>query len=363
MHRHRHPPVTVEHVYTKSSLLLAVLLLGLTASGRAETAAETLPRPDADAADMVGALECIECHEHAGSIWEATPHAATFMEMPRSKEGRAIAKRMGIRRIKQENLCLSCHATTALREEKPKAISGVSCESCHAPAREWIARHSEFSGKEEGEESPSEVEARWADAEAAGMLRPHATLELARNCIGCHVVADEELVNRGEHTAGSDFELVAWSQGVIRHNVEASKGKRNDVAPPERQRVLYVVGTLAELETRLRAVAKARQKADYAIANARRVAALRERLAGIAEAAPTPEILAAHEAIDGLRLSLSNQAAIDAAAVRIGDAAVRFSAAHESPAATDLGGIQALLPSAEQYQGAKPTISPVEGSP
>ncbi len=50
------------------------------------------------------------------------------------------------------------------------------------------------------------------------MIRLHAIYDLAKTCYGCHVVPQEDLVNKGGHRAGSAFELVSWSQGEVLHN-------------------------------------------------------------------------------------------------------------------------------------------------
>ena len=81
------------------------------------------------------------------------------------------------------------------------------------------------------------------------MIRPSSLYRLAKNCYSCHVVPQEDLVNKGGHPAGSAFELVSWSQGEVRHNTWHSKGKENVPASAARKRMLYLVGLGVELET------------------------------------------------------------------------------------------------------------------
>ncbi|MDJ0932204.1 hypothetical protein [Breoghania sp.] len=97
------------------------------------------------------------------------------------------------------------------------------------------------------------------------MIRPSMTYTLAKNCFSCHLAPNEKLVNVGGHAAGSAFELVAWSQGEVRHNTWYNKGASNPAASTERQRMLFIIGRIAELETALIGVSKATQKADYAV--------------------------------------------------------------------------------------------------
>ena len=67
----------------------------------------------------------------------------------------------------------------------------------------------------------------------------------------------------GGHLAGSqDFELVAWSQGMVRHNFVRTGGTANGAPSPAELRVMYVVGVMADLEYSLRAVAAATRKGD-----------------------------------------------------------------------------------------------------
>ena len=62
------------------------------------------------------------------------------------------------------------------------------------------------------------------------MNNPHNIYLIARQCYDCHTVPNERLVNVGGHLAGSqDFELVAWSQGMVRHNFLRTGGTTNAV--------------------------------------------------------------------------------------------------------------------------------------
>ncbi len=243
-----------------------------------------------DVERIVGVTECAECHKDTTRIWEQTHHHALFDETHRSQEGRKIAKQMGVKRTKgATSMCTSCHYTMKLKDGKPRAVAGVSCESCHGPARDWLERHSEFSGKEEEDETPEEEQARWVDADAAGMIRPRNLLALARNCLGCHITPNEDLVNNSEHSAGSEFELLAWSQGEVRHNVWYSE--TNDEAGPARKRMLYLAGLTVELEASLAALAAARDPGgEYATHMAERVKRAAARAAKAAAVLSLPEL-------------------------------------------------------------------------
>ena len=150
-----------------------------------------------DRSKVVGPAECAECHKEETEAWKRTHHYTTFKRIPRDKKARKIAKAMGFKRIKKGSLCLTCHFSSQEKNGKPKPIAGITCESCHTAAKDWIKRHSEYSGKKKATETPAEAKKRWEDAEAAGMIRPKMIYQLTKNCYSCHVVPEEKLVNKG----------------------------------------------------------------------------------------------------------------------------------------------------------------------
>ncbi|MEC9476293.1 MAG: multiheme c-type cytochrome [Planctomycetota bacterium] len=338
-------------------LLLFLLSIAVTGWALAlpsvDDSEQVLPTgPGFDPKEVMGPADCIECHKHSGNIWENTPHHESITGVHRSKEGQAIAKKMKIKRITRESLCIDCHGTAQHSGEKTSLISnGISCESCHGAAANWMKRHGEFSGKEEGQETAEEIAARWKEVEAAGMLRPSMVLEIARNCVSCHVVPHEELVNTGGHSSGSDFELLSWSQGMIRHNNFYSKGKENKPAPIEKQRLFHIVGILAEMELVLKAVSTATATGTYAVKNARRFMLLKEKLEAVNEAIDNPQIKEAMAAIGDLKMSLKNQPAIGQAADQITASLNAFAVLSDG---SDLEGVDPLLVDAKNYRGGNP---------
>ena len=194
--------------------------------------------------------------------------------------------------FRSEGLCASCHYTVQKAKKRPKAIAGVSCETCHGAARDWIKVHSEFSGKKEEQESPEEEQARWARSEDAGMIRPGNLFALASNCFSCHSTANEELINVGGHPTGGDFELLSWTMGEVRHDVWYPKP--NAEAPPERRRMLYLAGLSLTLATSFQALADVEEPggtyATYMQARADSAAAKLAKAAGLL--ADVPELKA-----------------------------------------------------------------------
>ena len=305
-----------------------------------------------DPAAVVGPDACGECHKSSVAAWNPTHHATTFRDLPRSKKAKEITGALGIKRIKAESDCLTCHFTSAMDGDRVKPIAGISCESCHGAGKSWIDVHSDYGGKDVTRESETAEhrDQRFADSDAAGMIRPTRLYDVAANCYGCHTVPNERLVNVGGHAAGSRFELVAWTQGEMRHNVWYTK--QNDEASAERKRMMYVVGRALDLEFGLRGVARATEKAGYAVAMAKRAKLAMKRLQQILEAVSIAEVEEMLAAAGAAKLKLNNEAALTEAAEAVGAAARRLAEAYDG---STFAALDALIPGPDKYKG---SVSP-----
>jgi Cytochrome c554 and c-prime len=311
-----------------------------------------------DPAKTVGPNACAECHKQEVEAWKGTHHFKTFRDMPRDAKANAIAEKMGVRRIKSESLCLNCHFTVQQKSDKQEPVSGISCESCHSAAQDWIKVHSGYSGKTAQTETKAEKDARWKLADSKGMIRPRTLYELAKNCYGCHVVPNEQLVNKGGHRAGSTFELVSWSQGEVRHNTWHSKGKDNAPASAARKRMLYLVGLGVELETALRAVSKATVRKVYAFEMAKRADQARKQLAAAAKAAPdVPEIPKMIELSHSAGLKLNNERALTSAADGVAKLVESITEKYDG---STMAGLDSLIPGPDKFKGTARTASAVK---
>ena len=297
----------------------------------------------------VGPNACAECHKQEAEAWKLTHHFKTFRDLPRSKEANEIADKMGLKRIKSEGLCLTCHFTVQEKDSREEPVAGISCESCHSSGADWIKVHSGFSGKTEKTETKDEAAARWKLADSKGMIRPRYLYQLAKNCYSCHVVPQEKLVNVGGHAAGSKFELVSWSQGEVLHNTWYSKGKENVPASAARKRMLYLVGLGVELETALRAVGKATVRQSYAFAMAKRADQARKQLAAAANAAASvPELKTIVQLSHSAGLKLNNDRALTAAADGI---AKQVASLTEKYDGSTLAAIDTMIPGPDKFKG------------
>jgi len=300
----------------------------------------------ADPSLIVGPNACAECHKKEAAIWQKTHHFTTFRDLPNNKDADDIATKMGVKRLKSESLCLTCHFTV---QAPDKVIAGISCESCHSGGKNWIKVHSEFSGKKEGQETKAEIAARWEKSEAAGMIRPTDYYALAKNCVSCHVVPNEKLVNVGGHAAGSNFELVSWSQGEVRHNVWFNKGASNPEGSQGRKRMLFVIGRVVELETALIGVSKATAKDTYALKMATRADAARKAAAALANLLPNaPELKEIADIGQAAALKLNNEAELVAAAGKISVLGLKFSNSYDG---SGFSAVDQYIPGPDKYKG------------
>ncbi|HLC08902.1 MAG TPA: cytochrome c family protein [Methyloceanibacter sp.] len=302
-----------------------------------------------DPAKTVGPNACAECHKQEAEAWKGTHHFKTFRGMPRKTEANEIADKMGVRRIKSDSLCVNCHFTVQQKNNKEELVAGISCESCHGAGQDWIKIHSGFSGKTPLFESKAEEKARWKLADSKGMIRPRSFYLLAKNCYGCHVVPQEDLVNKGGHKTGSAFELVSWSQGEVRHNTWYSKGRDNVPASAARMRMLYLVGLGVELETAIRGISRAKVRWLYAFEMAKRVDRARKQLAAAAKAAPgVPEIAEMVKFSYSAGLKLNNERRLTAAADGVSKLLESITEKYDG---STMVGLDSLIPGPDKYKG------------
>jgi hypothetical protein len=155
----------------------------------------------------VGVSKCKGCHNMKkwGKIydkWAATKHATAYATLA-NKESKAIAKKMNIKDAQKSERCLICHVTGYTspavakifekgeiakifekgeiakiygKEGPPKGKKysmeeGVTCETCHGPAGDYVTSHIKKDNKKQ--------------AMADGLIIP--TEELSKElCVRCH---------------------------------------------------------------------------------------------------------------------------------------------------------------------------------
>lgn len=201
----------------------------------------------------LGASTCGgECHEAELGVWENSPHNASFDkfddpsdELTEKIDG--ILAAVGEEDMTESAVCTNCHFTMTQEsaDEEPFADSGPSCESCHGAGSEFKDVHSD---------QDVDYDQRMAKAESLGMIRPNMKFDIASNCNGCHAMARPEvdgptiakMIDAG-HPIKTEFELVKYSQGSVRHRFYAPDTSVNAKMTKQELAALYVEGQIAQL--------------------------------------------------------------------------------------------------------------------
>lgn len=320
-----------------------VLLADLPASGRSVSPAAQ------DGPVFIGPDRCdVKCHGNALKAWEATKHFESWKRVPKLPKAKEIMGALGKKGdMRRDAQCIGCHFSEwALKPgDKPRARGGPSCESCHGGAEKWLAVHNNFGGPAESRAEKEDHRAeRHAQVASMGMIRPGEIHKLASNCFGCHTVRDEKLVNTGAHPVGDGFELVAYSQGEVRHNFVKWKGAGNRENSPERLRLLFVVGQATKLQFALQGLAGASAEGAFSKAMVSRIEAARKALAAAESVAEVKAVLTAAEGAD----LKPGSGSVKEAAGKVAEATMKLEQAHDG---SKLGAVDALLPKPSAYKG------------
>ncbi len=304
-----------------------------------------------DPAKVVTAQACAKCHANEVRVWQSTPHATSFETLSRTSEAKEICRKLGVRSPKRSERCAVCHFTSQVNESgKLRVVAGVSCESCHGAAADWLDVHNDYGGPQttRDQETESHRQMRLENATRLGMRNTRNLYLIASQCYQCHTIPDEELVNRGGHRATNDaFELVAWSQGSIRHNFLRTDGQSNAALDQEQLRVMYVVGLLADLESSTRAVARATEKSTFGTAVARRAVRAAVKLYELQQQIHDPHVQSALEAFAQAELKTGHAAALVPIADSIRQAGISFA---ETADGSRLAAVDSSLPRPDQYR-------------
>ena len=216
--------------------------------------------------NYLGYENCRKCHQQQVDKLITTQHFKSFETTHRFHKAKAFCRELGIRSIKRDARCIRCHYTPEESTRGIRAQSGISCESCHGPSKNWIKGHNNYGGLlvTKARESIDHRNFRIESSIKNGMRHPSNLYLLARSCYECHLVDDAELVNVTAHPPISNgFNMVAWSQGSMRHNFLRTDQKSNAKSSPQRLQVMFVVDLLAKLEATLKSISKSKPESNY----------------------------------------------------------------------------------------------------
>lgn len=331
---------------TRSQRLVIFAAVSLFASMVATTQAQP---PQCNPNKVVTAEACAKCHAGEVAVWKQTPHFQTFEKLHRNPRAKQISKLMGQRSVKRGNVCIGCHYTTQMDGDKKRVVSGVSCESCHGAAADWLALHNDYGGPTATSESETAAhrQSRIDQSVEAGMRNPSNIYLVAQSCLQCHTVPNEKLVNVGTHLPGTEkFELVAWSQGMVRHNFLRTNGESNATNSIERIRVMFIAGQIADLEFSTRATGKATERAKFGLTVANRAATVATRLYEIQQLVNNPTLEKILMKFSEARLQVDNEAQLVEIADAINQWGIEFASTADGG---QLAAIDSMLPDKSQY--------------
>ena len=141
------------------------------------------------------------------------------------------------------------------------------------------------------------------------------------------------------------FELVAYSQGLMRHNFLRGNNTTNVQSSRERLRVMYVVGLIADLEYSTRATALATQKSVYGLTVAGRAAKKAKQLYELQQQLDDPVLQKVLVAFAGAELKINNRSELTGIADQIRQAGTEFAVKDGS----GLEVVDPLLPSQDNF--------------
>lgn len=303
-----------------------------------------------DPGKVVAAESCAKCHAQAVQTWKRTPHFQTFEKLHRDPRAKEICGKLGLSgSIKRNEVCKDCHYTTQKQGDRLRVVSGISCESCHGAALDWVNIHSDYGGPTASQQSEtaSHRQSRLDRSIKAGMRNPKNIYSIARSCLNCHTVPNEKLVNVGGHKAGSDFELVSWSQGMVRHNFLRTGSNENAKNSQSSLRVMFVVGLIADLEFSTRATSQATSRNRFGLSSAGRAASVAVKLYQIQQQVKNSQLQAILEAFARAELCSNNQAQLEQIADTIRQHGLNFA---ETCDGSTLLPVDKLIPPPSQYR-------------
>jgi len=144
--------------------------------------------------------------------------------------------------------CLACHALSVPDADRARTFDstdGVSCESCHGPASNWLGPHTTKGWTHER-------------SVAAGMRDLRDPVRRAENCLTCHLGTADKAVDHEMIAAGHPdlyFELASFTAAMPRHWIEHAADDHTKEDPFADVRML-AAGQAVQLREQLQRVAR-----------------------------------------------------------------------------------------------------------
>ncbi|MEK9971158.1 MAG: multiheme c-type cytochrome [Ferrovibrio sp.] len=159
-------------------------------------------------------------------VWiKQDPHARAYKTLL-TDQAKQIARNLGLPNAHEAPACLNCHADNVPLAQRGRAFSladGVSCETCHGGAQQWLGLH--VSGA-----------SSHAQNVAAGMYPMDDPVARGERCLGCHMGNSERWLDHRIMGAGHPrlrFELDTFTSAQPAHfRIDADYRKRKHVSSP-----------------------------------------------------------------------------------------------------------------------------------
>ena len=148
-------------------------------------------------ANFLGSLSCSSASCHGGAVtnkdqylvWSRQDYHSRAYATLTTARSKRLAEVLKIGDAAQSPRCTACHAPFhEVASQKPKsavkAIEGISCESCHGPAGEWIQTH-------------TRTDLTHGQKGAAGLVDLKNGYVRANSCVACHQNVEPELLHAG----------------------------------------------------------------------------------------------------------------------------------------------------------------------
>lgn len=162
-----------------------------------------------------------------------------------------MAKILGLPNAFSAPKCLACHALDVPAAQQARTFDvsdGVSCESCHGPASNWLGPHATKG---------------WTHQQSidAGMYDDRDLIHRSEKCLSCHLGTAEKFVDHEMIAAGHPdlyFELASFSAVMPKHWRERSAARETKDArdDPWIEVRALAVGQAVQLREQLRRVAR-----------------------------------------------------------------------------------------------------------
>lgn len=222
-------PVTAKTA-AKIAALVALIALGIILSvmwlrpepPNVPVEANDKPRPDAYKFTGAGSCSSVNCHGGVSprpnervklneySTWIVEDKHAKAYRVLFNEQSKRMAKILKIDKPETSAKCLDCHATNVATDMRTRSFDisdGVSCESCHGPAEQWLGPHTR---KDWSHEQSVKV----------GMYDTKNVIRRAEKCLTCHLGTAEKWVDHEMIAAGHPdlkFELDTYTAVMPPH--------------------------------------------------------------------------------------------------------------------------------------------------